>query len=470
LSSEPSAYSVPSRSVGADAPGANAMSHTPSLGWAPSTALRPCVSISLVIAYSLYILSSPQRYRLKHLAVIFLLGADYFQRLHDLYPDDHVNQAFAHGVLIHLLHMVHVVVLRRDDGYITTTSVPPDHSSAEGSRLLSKTNLSPSYRAYKMVFNFRGIGTSWQAIPTQHRLFPAQQQNGNGRKLSLSQYTSQGQQDSYACDVLSRRWDDLLHRLFSILCRYLAAAIYYEITEPRIHIWSQALVLRQAQPFSSSLLSPTEMTARAYFTLHFIFHQWLLLSSFHECLSIICIYILRLDDPHEWPSLFGNIFAAYTVRGFWANYWHRLVYAPFRALADALSAQVWGRKNNVARRLVNNALVFLLSSVLHSIIDWERGLCNPSASGIFYALQPVGFIVESLVQYYVWGPIRRRLLSLSRGTNTAVPAPLVVFETILGYGWVWIWFYWLVPYCIISELQCNSARMEALKVEHKQVL
>lgn len=450
------------------------MSHTPSLGWAPSTALRPCVSISSVIAYSLYTLSSPHRYRLKHVAVIFLLSADYFQRLHDLYPDDQVNQAFAHGVLIHLLHMVHIVILRRDDGYITTTSIQPGHSSEEeGIRLFSKTGLGPYYRASKMVFNFRGISTSWEAISTQRRLFPAQQQNGNGLiKLDMNRPVSQGQLDKNACEVLSRRWDDLLCRLFSILCRYLAVAVYYEIMESRIHIWSQALVLSRAHHFSG-LLSTTEMTARAYFSLQFIFHEWLLLSSFHECLSIIYIYILRLDDLHEWPPLFRNIFAAYTVRSFWANYWHRLVYAPFRALADAISTQVCGKKKknqNVARRLVNNALVFLLSGLLHSIIDWERGLCNPSASGMFYSLQPVGFMMESLVQYYAWGPLRKRLLLLAGGTTKAVPTVLAILETMLGYGWVWMWFYWLVPYCIISELQCNKARMEPLKVEYKQVL
>jgi len=439
------------------------MSYAPSLGWAPSTALRPCVSILGIIAYSLYILSSPQRYRLKHIAILFLLSADYFQRLHDLYPDAHVNQAFAHGVLIHLLHMVHIVVLRRDDGYITTTSIQPDY-----------------YRAYKMLFNFRGIGTSWQAIttPTQRRLFPAaQQQNGNGRQLDLHQPISQAQQDKNACQVLSRTWDDLVRRLFAILCRYLAAAVYYEVTESRIYTWSQALVRSQQAHHLPGLSTTAEMTARAYFSLHFIFHEWLLLSSLHECLGIMCIYILRLDDPHEWPPLFGNIFAAFTVRSFWANYWHRLVYAPFRALADALSTQVWGEKKknvkNMTRRLVNNALVFFLSGLLHSIIDRERGLCNPSASGIFYSLQTVGLITESLVQYYAWRPLRKRLLLLllsSSGATKAVPTLLTLLETILGYGWVCMWFYWLVPYCIISELQCNNARMETLKVEHKKGL
>lgn len=38
--------------------------------------------------------------------------------LHDLYPDDQVNQVFARGVLIWLLRVAHIVLLRRDDGYI----------------------------------------------------------------------------------------------------------------------------------------------------------------------------------------------------------------------------------------------------------------------------------------------------------------------------------------------------------------
>jgi len=96
----------------------------------------------------------------------------------------------------------------------------------------------------------------------------------------------------------------------------------------------------------------------------FILNNWLWIASYHECLSIVFIYVLRLDEPREWPPIYGNLLEAYTVRRFWAYFWHRLVYAPFRAVADRLSARVFGQGNRgAARRLVNITLVI---SAAHS--------------------------------------------------------------------------------------------------------
>ncbi len=54
--------------------------------------------------------------------------------------------------------------------------------------------------------------------------------------------------------------------------------------------------------------------------LHFIVHNWMLIASYHECFSIIFICILRLDEPYEWPPIYGNLLEAYTVRRFWAHF------------------------------------------------------------------------------------------------------------------------------------------------------
>jgi len=109
-----------------------------------------------------------------------------------------------------------------------------------------------------------------------------------------------------------------VRRLFSILCRYLVLAIVYEITESRTHIWSQAPFLSQAHYLS--LLSSADFTARSYLSLYFIFRDWLMLSSLHECLSLIHIGILGLNDPREWPPLLGSMLEAYIVRRLWANF------------------------------------------------------------------------------------------------------------------------------------------------------
>lgn len=181
----------------------------------------------------------------------------------------------------------------------------------------------------------------------------------------------------------------------------------------------------------------------------FLVHSWLWLASWHECLSVVFVCVLRLDEPHEWPPLYGNLLEAYTIRRFWAHFWHRIVYAPFRAVADGLSARVFGQGNRgAARRLVNVALVFLLSGLLHSIRDWQDGLCNYWSSGIFYFVQPLGFVLEGLAQS-AWAPLRKRVF---------VPGSRVIsiLERTLGYMWVLAWFYLLCPQRFIAELSCRA--------------
>ena len=182
--------------------------------------------------------------------------------------------------------------------------------------------------------------------------------------------------------------------------------------------------------------------------MYFILHNWLLIASYHECFSIIFIYVLKLDEPYEWPPIYGNLVEAYTVRRFWAHFWHRIVYAPFRAVADRLSARAFGEGNRgVARRLMNVTLVFLLSGLIHSTMDWNNGSCDCWASGVFYFVQPLGFVLESLAQF-AWTPIRKRVFVL----GSRVPS---ILERALGYLWVWTWFFWLYPQRAVAEYNCR---------------
>ena len=183
--------------------------------------------------------------------------------------------------------------------------------------------------------------------------------------------------------------------------------------------------------------------------MNFILHNWLFHSAFQEGLSIFFVCVLRLDEPHEWPPMFGNILEAYTVRRFWAHFWHRLVYAPYRAAADKLSALVFRPEDrSTTRRFANVALVFLISGMFHSILDWKNGMCSYWGSGVFYSVQPFGIVLESLVQL-AWAPLPGRVFS-SRLWS--------ILERALGYAWVFLWFYWIYPQRSIWENNCSRSK------------
>ena len=179
-------------------------------------ALTPCLAISGAFAHSLYILSAPSHYRLQNLALVFVLAAVFERSFHDLYPDDLMNTAFAHGVLIWLVHMVHVTLAQGDAGYIAGTSSTQsgDQELREGGwTCVSEVGLSTYHRAYKMLWNFRGIETSWQVVKT--------------RRPGIHDETTEKQ--------LRRRF--LIRRLFTIFCRYIALAVLYEVSETDLPTW-----------------------------------------------------------------------------------------------------------------------------------------------------------------------------------------------------------------------------------------
>lgn len=93
----------------------------------------------------------------------------------------------------------------------------------------------------------------------------------------------------------------------------------------------------------------------------------------------------------------------------------------------------------MAKRLVQNFLVFTFSAAMHGVVSWRLGNeCGYGRNLVFWALQPVGFVVEGIVAVR-WKKVRRYLLFYVHGV------PLAVFERVVGHVWVVIWLLWCVP-------------------------
>lgn len=217
------------------------MSHQVASGWSPRTAFPPCIAISAACAYSLYILSAPRHYRLESVALVFVLAAGFEKSFDDLYPDDRMNAVFAHGVLMWLVHMVHVTLVRGN-----TDSIAGDSTQSGGREVpergwtsVSAPGLGTYHRAYKMLYNFRGIGTSWQVVKT-----PQQGPRGEA--------TNKQPRNRF-----------LLRQLFTILCRYFALAAFYEVSESSVLGWPTGGSLLDGSPLPwSHMLTATRPSYR----------------------------------------------------------------------------------------------------------------------------------------------------------------------------------------------------------------
>lgn len=173
-----------------------------------------------------------------------------------------------------------------------------------------------------------------------------------------------------------------------LLYRYIALCVYFDPSvyrntmdgkpwnsldfAPGKQIFVRRLICQSA--FSSFQFCNTPITSRDFLIrfwlgLDLVVSDSLALSSFHDILSIISVS-LDLDSPDEWPPLFSSITQAYTVRNFWSRFWHRLIYRSFRAHSSLFARKILGiRRGSILARYVNNALVFLLSGLMHTLVE-----------------------------------------------------------------------------------------------------
>ncbi|KAK0719124.1 membrane bound O-acyl transferase family-domain-containing protein [Lasiosphaeris hirsuta] len=190
-------------------------------------------------------------------------------------------------------------------------------------------------------------------------------------------------------------------------------------------------------PLPTPLPSSEHLLFWAFETTRWMIYTWWALSAAHDFFSILFISILRWDEPHEWPPLFGSISEAYSLRRFWGVFWHRLN----RSLADAylpLACLTLGLKGN--KDTVHPALralwVFLFSVVFHAA-------ANCAQFGRPDITKEMKFFMANFAVCYaetVAGRVWRGLWGGKR-----VKSQPGLLRRMLGYVWVYLVFFMLYP-------------------------
>jgi hypothetical protein len=177
--------------------------------------------------------------------------------------------------------------------------------------------------------------------------------------------------------------------------------------------------------------------------------DYLILSAYHDFFAILFL-ATGIDQPWEWPPLFGRISEAYSMRRFWSFFWHRLIYRSFNSHAAVISRSLGFRQWTVFSRLLNNYIVFLMSGVMHAAVLWKfETKCAWSATMRYWSMQVVAFVLEGVVQHY-WGRFRQTRLTRAR------PAVLSGFERLVGYVWVVVWLVWEAPRRNFTIINCGA--------------
>ncbi|MCJ1433292.1 hypothetical protein MMC27_002651 [Xylographa pallens] len=192
-------------------------------------------------------------------------------------------------------------------------------------------------------------------------------------------------------------------------------------------------------------ITPREAFIRIYFT----FLGWVLpyctLRAAHSltgCLSVLCG-----DLPERWPPLFGNIGEAYTVRRFYAHFWHHLMRKAFTSHAVFIVNKILHLpRNHQASRYLIIVLTFLISAGLHVAAGIAPVRCAIYAQTRYYFSIAAVIMLEDAV---IW-------LYKAKSGDSVLPAddPRRTLWHLLGYSWVASFHVWSISKFIFSSFSC----------------
>ena len=364
--------------------------------------LRPLIYFSLSMLFGLVALKGrrPGRQPLL-LALVMTFGLLAFGGITDICPS--LDQANVLGlfILIYLSHMACVLCVE--------THV----------RIRSSETSGDWKDAYKMLFNGRWLGTNRQA-PDIHVRSRARM----------------------------HRHIFLLHRLSSVLGIYGLNWLHAQLLLRPHLLYFQPLQASDFLPFKQTYFRrlPTvttrETLVRLWIVFYFVWSAWALFTGLHDVLALIFVG-MGLDDPKDWPPLYGSPGQMYSVRRFWGKFWHRLVYRTYTAFGAVLCEKVLRLSSrSFFGRIVVHFLVFFLSGVVHALVTLQLGFtCGYWEDIAWFALNFAALLTEEGVQW-----LFSMLLTGPNGHRALGKA--------VGFLWVFTFLFWSLPKSQYPKMHC----------------
>lgn len=299
--------------------------------------------------------------------------------------------------------------------------------------------------AYKMLFNARFIGTYREAPDVQKYTLA---EKDSELPHELCEVSSAYPRTGFKAFLRSPRCRFLRSRLFLLLTIYAVDQFYNYLLETVLPQYVDPIeaydMLPSKQTYFRRLYTVTlrETIIRAWLVVHWTWNSYKLYTSLHHILAIIFVGI-GLDSSSDWPSLYGNISEATSIRAFWGKFWHRLVYRSYTSYGKFISLVVLRLpRNSIIGKLFINGFVFVLSGVVHAVMIRQMGFsCGAMAEVRFYASHYVAILAETAVQAL--------FAKLTRGYRLNG----VVTKTV-GYIWVFGFLFYSLPKAQYGKVFC----------------
>ena len=375
-------------------------------------ALAPIAYFGISVLLSALAIQASPKDRLGLIGLSISLALLAFRRVTDITSRAEWSSLLGFFVLLWVSHIVKLLALDRH--------VPP----------------SDWRMTYKALFDFRGIGTQKQrtkiSLDTPDKNVTVLRE----KQCSNTTHPSKG----------SRTRIFLLRRLASatiILLLDQAYTITYSIL--------LQLTYADFDPAKQSYLrrihtvTAREAIIRSWLVLNFIWSSWAIFTVAHDLLAFAFV-AFGIDEPEDWPSLYGSISEAYSIRRFWGKFWHHLVQRSYCTYGSLLSQKILRLPpGSFADQTCVNFSVFLISGLVHACITAQLGFtCGYWEDIGFFMMCYAALLVEAGGQ---------RLASLAFGGSQ----PNGWTCRLLGYTWVFGFLFWVLPKHQYPKVLCTPA-------------
>lgn len=222
----------------------------------------------------------------------------------------------------------------------------------------------------------------------------------------------------------------ILPRVLPVLFAPLSLADFDTVRQ----IFLRRLILGHNNP-----ITLREVYMRAVFAVLWAAPTYVMIDAAHAALSLLFVVVLRADRPEEWPPVYGDIREAYTLRGFWGKFWHRLVVPSYSNIGKLVCRCLGVYPRSLLYKLIVACTIFVLSGGAHAATAWQLGDNECWHLDIWwFFLNFVASTGESFVCPKLWPKSGPGSASHQRGLGQAL-------RKAMGYVGVFLFFFWSVP-------------------------
>ncbi|KAK0737187.1 hypothetical protein B0T21DRAFT_286940 [Apiosordaria backusii] len=133
-------------------------------------------------------------------------------------------------------------------------------------------------------------------------------------------------------------------------------------------------------------LTGKQVLIRAAISVSWIWTAFYLLEASHCLLSLVFVGVLRWDEADEWPSVWGHLGNATSIRGFWGKVWNRITILTFAFYAKFILTAFGLDQGSGLAKILIPFLIFFISGLSHSLGGWAVGDAALGRDVLFFML------------------------------------------------------------------------------------